>query len=204
MAHAFQNFARITGQLIVGSQPQNAADIDTLYNSETVRAIESLQEISEDLNNFNEEQDCRQKGIAYERVPIRDQNPPSVRTHLPVAVGILDKAIREKLKEPGQTVYLHCRAGLGRSPSVAAAYLYWFTDDITLDEACARLRALRAGSNPYGDAIRGATYDILGRNNGPDGFLGLPVQAYGVLTPHERVTIRGYVNQLQAVRDAWP
>ncbi len=63
---------------------------------------------------------------------IRDQNPPSVRTHLPVAVGILDKAIREKLKEPGQTVYLHCHAGLGRSPSVAAAYLYWFTDDITV------------------------------------------------------------------------
>jgi hypothetical protein len=70
MANAFQNFARITGQLIVGSQPQNAADIDALYDNETVRAIESLQESSEDLNNFNEVQDCRQKGIAYERVPV--------------------------------------------------------------------------------------------------------------------------------------
>ncbi len=61
---------------------------------------------------------------------IHDEDPvtgrESVLARLPVAVGILDKAIREKVNGPGQKVYLHCRAGLGRSPSVAAAYLYWF------------------------------------------------------------------------------
>jgi len=60
---------------------------------------------------------------------IHDRDRKDVRTHLPVAVGILDKAI-EKLNDPKQRVYLHCHAGRGRSPSVAAAYLYWFKDDI--------------------------------------------------------------------------
>jgi hypothetical protein len=58
---------------------------------------------------------------------IRDRDRSSVRDNLPVAVGILDKAITEKAKGPGETVYLHCCRGLGRSPSVAVAYLYWFT-----------------------------------------------------------------------------
>ncbi|CAK9198200.1 unnamed protein product [Sphagnum troendelagicum] len=209
MAHAFQNFARITGQLIVGSQPQNAADINTLYNSETVRAIESLQESSEDLNNFNEGQDCRQKGIAYERVPIIDETPSSVQTQLPVAVGILAKAIREKADGPGQKVYLHCRAGLGRSPSVAAAYLYWFTND-TLDAACKSLREKRTHSSetPYRDAIRGATYDILRLNNEsdnfPKNFSELPLDAFSTIDEDpQKLTIRGYVNQLQEVLNAW-
>jgi hypothetical protein len=60
---------------------------------------------------------------------IPDEDPKSVRTLLPQAVGILDKAITEKVKEHGDTVYLHCCEGRGRSPSVAAAYLYWFTND---------------------------------------------------------------------------
>jgi hypothetical protein len=199
MANAFQNFARITGQLIVGSQPQNAADIDALYDNETVRAIESLQESSEDLNNFNEVQDCRQKGIAYERVPIRDQNPPSVRTHLPVAVGILDKAI-EKL-DPEQRVYLHCHAGRGRSPSVAAAYLYWFKDDIDLDWALDRVKRQRTNSTPYDDAIRGATYDILERNNGPDKFQEFPQKAFSDIKNLQKGTIREYVKRLPG--NAW-
>jgi len=70
MAGVFRDFAVITDKLIVGSQPQNAAHIDALYKSETVRAIESLQERSEDLRDFNEEKVCDQKGIAYERVPV--------------------------------------------------------------------------------------------------------------------------------------
>jgi hypothetical protein len=57
-----------------------------------------------------------------------EEGPESVRARLPVAVGILNRAITEKAQKDGETVYLHCCEGLGRSPSVAAAYLYWFTD----------------------------------------------------------------------------
>jgi len=60
---------------------------------------------------------------------IQDRSQQSVRANLAVAVGILNRAITEKAKNLEDKVYLHCCQGLGRSPSVAAAYLYWFTDD---------------------------------------------------------------------------
>jgi len=59
---------------------------------------------------------------------IQDGSEDSLRDNLPEAVGILNRAIQERVKEPGDTVYLHCCEGLGRSPSVAVAYLYWFTN----------------------------------------------------------------------------
>jgi protein-tyrosine phosphatase len=39
-------------------------------------------------------------------------------------------------------VYVHCTAGLGRSPAVAIASLYWFTD-LQLDEAYSYLTRIR-------------------------------------------------------------
>src|SRR5437773_9378303 len=33
-----------------------------------------------------------------------------------------------ELMQSGQTVYLHCSAGTGRSPTVAIAYLFWCCD----------------------------------------------------------------------------
>jgi len=63
---------------------------------------------------------------------IHDGNSRSLRAHLHEAVGILDRAIREKAKEPEEWVYLHCCEGKGRSPSVAAAYLYWFGENTTV------------------------------------------------------------------------
>jgi hypothetical protein len=144
---------------------------------------------------------------------IHDEDPvtgrESVLARLPVAVGILDKAIREKVNGPGQKVYLHCRAGLGRSPSVAAAYLYWF-ENYTLDEACNRLRDLRTHSpeTPYRDAIRGATYHILRLNNEsdnfPQNFEELPLDAFSTIDEDpQKLTIRRYVNKLQEVLNAW-
>jgi hypothetical protein len=51
---------------------------------------------------------------------IIDGCPPDLRKNLPRAVGVLDKLIKDDRK-----VYLHCTAGVGRSPSVAVAYYYW-------------------------------------------------------------------------------
>ena len=53
----------------------------------------------------------------------RDFDPNSLRNVLPEAV----KALHEELKK-GQSVYVHCTAGLGRAPAVCIAYLYWFQD----------------------------------------------------------------------------
>jgi len=59
---------------------------------------------------------------------IQDESEDSLGDNLPEAVGILNRAIQERAREPGETVYLHCSTGVGRSLSVAVAYLYWFTN----------------------------------------------------------------------------
>jgi len=58
-------------------------------------------------------------GIGYQ---IHDHDTGDLTTNLPRAVGMLDKAI----SIDNRKVYLHCTAGAGRSPSVAAAYYFWF------------------------------------------------------------------------------
>ena len=57
--------------------------------------------------------------IELRRVPIPDFDKESLVTKLPLCVSELEKA----LKPEWARVYLHCTAGLNRSPTVAAAYL---------------------------------------------------------------------------------
>jgi hypothetical protein len=57
---------------------------------------------------------------------------------------------QERSRAMGKKVYVHCTAGLGRSPAVAIASLYWFTD-MQLDEAYAYLTGIRpCGPNMVG------------------------------------------------------
>jgi hypothetical protein len=200
MGQIFDDFAKINDYLIVGSHPRDAADIRKLYDDNHVRAIENLQQITEtdkgDINGITDQ--CVQSGtpIWYQHIPIRDQDRSSVRDNLPVAVAILDKAMTEKTKKPGETVYLHCCEGLGRSPTVAVAYLYWFRG-MTLKGACNLLTTERHGCTPYVDAIGGATYDILRRNKGPDNFLNSDPQAFENILADDKGTIQDRVRQLQ-------
>ena len=57
-------------------------------------------------------------GVAYLRKPIPDHGLPEERSHMS---GILD-ALRQALRAP-RAVYLHCRAGIGRTGMVAGCYL---------------------------------------------------------------------------------
>ena len=43
-----------------------------------------------------------------------------MRRKLRAAVGVLDGLLRA-----GHVVYVHCNAGINRSPTVAVAYLHW-------------------------------------------------------------------------------
>lgn len=57
--------------------------------------------------------------IELRRVPIPDFDKESLVANLPLCVSELEEA----LKPEWARVYLHCTAGLNRSPTVAAAYL---------------------------------------------------------------------------------
>ena len=54
------------------------------------------------------------------RVPARDFDEDDLRQNLPQCVAALDQ-----LLTAGNTVYVHCTAGMGRAPSTVIAYLVW-------------------------------------------------------------------------------
>jgi protein-tyrosine phosphatase len=56
---------------------------------------------------------------ALRRVPVRDFDAAELRSKLPECVRNLDG-----LLSAGHLVYLHCTAGINRSPTVAMAFLY--------------------------------------------------------------------------------
>ncbi len=110
------------------------------------------------------QQRCRERGVLLERHPFPDFSADGLRAGLPVAVTALDG-----LLESGHRVYLHCTAGMGRSPGVAIAYMYWFRGHSTLEEAYSALTAIRP-CGPNKEAIRNATCDVL-HASGPLGTL---------------------------------
>jgi len=72
-----------------------------------------------------------------------------------------------------------------------------------LDGACNLLKEKRTHSTPYRDAILGATYDILERNNGPHNFEESPAETFSKISSEEKDEIKDYVRtKLPAVLDA--
>ena len=57
----------------------------------------------------------------------------------------------------GHTVYVHCNAGINRSPSTVVAYLHWI-EGMGLDEALDYVISQRP-CDPYRDVIQGTTED---------------------------------------------
>ncbi|KAI3430632.1 hypothetical protein D9Q98_005225 [Chlorella vulgaris] len=178
-------FHYVAPDLVVGSQPRHAADVDDLAK-EGVTHILNLQQ-DKDLEYWNvslHEISSRSAhhGMHLIRTPAVDFSPHSLRDTLP-------RAVREQelARAAGGKVYVHCTAGLGRSPAVAIASLYWFTD-MQLDEAYAYLTGIRP-CGPNKDAIRGATYDLLS-NRPHEHFQHEPDHAFATLSSQDRDVIR--------------
>jgi len=70
-------------------------------------------------------------GIEFVRVPVREFDTEDLALKLPECVAAVEAA----LKPAWARVYLHCSAGVQRSPTVAAAYLMK-TGSMGVDEAC--------------------------------------------------------------------
>jgi protein-tyrosine phosphatase len=176
----------ITEDIVVGSQPRSGSDIEQLSASEGVRAILNLQQ-DRDLAHWGVDIEdlkyaANKQGITIIRTPAVDFDPHSLRATLPSAVAALQRA-RMALGR----VYVHCTAGLGRSPAVAIASLYWF-HGLNLDDAYAHVTGIRP-CGPNKDAIRGATYDLLS-NGHWDGFHQTPHHAWTRLDEAQRQQIQ--------------
>lgn len=144
------DYSKILPKLHCGSCPETTGDIDTLRNI-GITAVLSLQ-TQEDLDYWEIDWDrlaaqYRKSGIEVQRVPVRDFSPEDLRKHLPRCVDVLDRLVRK-----GHTVYVHCNAGVNRSPSVVIAYLYW-VEHWDLEQALAHVRACRE-CDPYLEAIQ--------------------------------------------------
>lgn len=117
------NYHLILPQLLVGSCPQDAGDIE-LLKQEGVTAILSLQTDSDwdwlRLEGSRLRAWCEAAGILFRRAPVRDLDPEDLRAKLRDCARALDE-----LLAAGHRVYLHCTAGAGRSPSVAIAWMVW-------------------------------------------------------------------------------
>lgn len=101
-------------------------------------------------------------GLRWRRFPIRDRSAP--------ALGQLEELrawlAGERDGEDPPVVYLHCHAGLGRTPTVAIALL--MHEDVPLADAHRQVRAARPGAQPT--AAQEAYLQALAlRLDGPEG-----------------------------------
>jgi atypical dual specificity phosphatase len=147
---------KIIPGVLVGECPVNPADVESLRRGFGVTAVVNLQ-TEEDCAYWGidwriMEAAYRKAGIDVRRVPVCDFDRDHLRCRLPDCVAALDELVKA-----GHTVYVHCSAGVNRSPSAVVAYLHW-TLGWDLDRALSHVTTCRACS-PYVDAIARATED---------------------------------------------
>jgi protein tyrosine phosphatase (PTP) superfamily phosphohydrolase (DUF442 family) len=197
-------YNKILENLIVGSQPESDTDIQRLFGDEGVRVIlnlltdDDIKKTSKyDIESRNRK--CKGLDIRHKHIPIQDFDEESVQKELPRAVAELQWAI-----SLGKMVYVHCNAGMGRSPGVALAYLYWFGvhPDLktlfTMDSAYDFFTKQRAGCGRNEKAIRGATYYLAKKHPNPQKFQSLPHDAFKNISEKERKLLQDRVRKLRA------
>jgi protein-tyrosine phosphatase len=119
-------FSRISSQLYVGSQFRKNG-LKVLRNNGINAVV-----------NLRKEFDDAAYGIApadYCYLPTVDDTAPTM-DQLSEGINFIQRIISS-----GGKVYIHCSAGVGRAPTLAAAYL--ITTGLSLDEAIATLRHAR-------------------------------------------------------------
>lgn len=119
-------YTRITPQIFVGPQYRARGKAKLLRNG--IRAGLSLRVEFDDAAH----------GLAMPRychLPTIDDTPPSL-DHLYEGIAFVKQAV-----EAGEKVYIHCAGGIGRAPTMAAAYFMGQGDDLA--GALSRIRAVR-------------------------------------------------------------
>jgi protein-tyrosine phosphatase len=153
------DYNRIQPWLLVGAFLESADDVKILQQREGVTAVLNLQtdEDFEEVSFFDEHPEVlyADTGVKVCRIPVRDFDESQLQQRLPECVAAL-----RRLLDKGHTVYLHCTAGVNRSPTVAIAYLHWCLG-WELDTAVAYVEKRRSCS-PKVEAIRQAKWPPQG------------------------------------------
>ncbi len=119
-------FSRVTPQLYVGPQYRKPG-LQHLHKN-GINAVVNMRIEHDDLPH----------GLApdlYCYLPTIDDDAPTIE-HLEEGVNFIHNAIRA-----GEKVYIHCGAGVGRAPTMAAAYL--MSTGLNLDAALETIKKVR-------------------------------------------------------------
>ena len=108
--------------LYVGAYARTRRDVDQLKRGDGITGVLNLQ-TDEDMRAYGLDwarlsRHYEARGMQVDRVPILDFDPADLRARLGHAVNALDVLIGRH-----QRVYVHCAAGVGRSPAWAIAWL---------------------------------------------------------------------------------
>ncbi len=119
-------YSRVTPNLYIG--PQYGRRGKAALERAGINAAVSLRAEFDDLKH----------GLAltnYRYLPTIDNTPLSLE-HLQEGAAFIDEVI-----DQGESVYVHCGSGVGRAPSMAAAYL--MSEGMSLDEAIQQIQKAR-------------------------------------------------------------
>lgn len=144
-------FAQVLPSLFVGSHPKTIDDIETLRRELAVTAVLNLQ-TDQDMDSVGLlwqplEEYYRTTALRIVRSPVKEE-----QAEMAARFSHCVSALRDLLCQ-SHVVYLHCTAGIARSPTVAIGYLHW---DLgwEWDEAVAHLRQVRAKCSPHLEALQ--------------------------------------------------
>jgi len=135
-------YAEVADGLLIGAYPQDAADVAALKASGVTRVVNLVQDV-EYAGGARAacEVALAEAGIEEERIQVIDFG-----NLLPGHIELATRAAIAWLDE-GERVYLHCRAGMQRSATVAAAVVM-LRDGVDQATALDHVRARKPSANP--------------------------------------------------------
>lgn len=153
------NWDRVRDDIVIGSCPRTATDIDEIQAGTAATAILSVQcddcrsALRIDLDEHMRHADRR--GLVLRNTPMRDFDVEDQRRHLVDAVVGLTRLLRA-----GHRVYVHCTAGINRAPLTVLGF-FTFVEGLHHDAALALIHAGRPQAEPYWDAWHGCRSDLV-------------------------------------------
>jgi hypothetical protein len=129
--------SQISGQLLLGSQ----------YNRWGLKKLKAMGVTGiVNMRTTNTYGDAAHQGINYLHLPTTDNTAPPL-DDLIKGADFIDREIGK-----GGIVYVHCRQGLGRGPTIAMAYL--IKTGLTYEQAYEKIRSVRRFINPQGSQVK--------------------------------------------------